>query len=206
MPRRPFLTYLLVTVNTAIFVGASLYDINHLLIAEYAVGLSRVLGGRLETVLVAGFIHGGLTHIVYNMTFLLIFGSACERLFGTFRTLTIYVAGLLLGSGFFLLLFPYARAVGASGAVFAVMAAVMLVDPRRPLHPRLPLPLGFIGVAYLLPAAFNAFETGSGIANIAHIGGAVAGGLLAYHWQPEHVSRGIWVVAGFAALLVALGL
>lgn len=206
MRSRPLLTYLLILLNTAVFVGASLYGMNHALIEQYAVSLTRLQAGRFETAILAGFLHAGPAHIAYNMVFLLIFGGACERLFGAARTLTLYLAGLLAGSGFFVVISPYARAVGASGAVFAVMAAAMLVDPRRPLHTRLPLPLGFIAVAYIIPAVLNAFDAGSGIANIAHVGGAVAGGLLAYQWKPGQGSRGIWVVLGFVVMLLVLGL
>lgn len=206
MARRPLLTYTLILTNTAVFLWAVINGVNGALIERYAFSLPRLLAGRFETVVVAGSLHAGPAHLLYNMVFLLIFGTACERAFGRLRTAAIYLSGLVAGSLFFAMLFADAKAVGASGAVFAVMAAAMLVDPRRPLHPRLPLPIGFIGVAYLIPALANAFETASGVANIAHVGGAVAGGILAYAWRPRQVARSVWVVLGFAALLFVLGL
>lgn len=202
---RARLTNGLIAVNVTVFVGSAIYGVHGSLLAVYAFSRSALLQYDIAAILVSGFLHTGIAHLLYNMLFLFLFGRAAEDEFGWWRLLALYIAGMIGGSLFFAALFPGKTAVGASGAIFGIMAAIMLVEPGKPILEDLPLPVGLLGVAYLIPAVANAFSLANNTANIAHVGGAVTGALLAFLWEPERARHGVWAVIGFALLIAALG-
>lgn len=203
--RRPTVTGTLIAVNVAVFLGAVLTGTHAALIERFGFVGALVAGGDVGRAIVSGFLHTDAAHLLYNMLFLGVFGAACEEELGPWRTVLVYAAGLFAGELFFALLFPAASAVGSSGAVFALLMAGILVEPGRPVHPRVPFPVSILGVVYLLPAAANAFSLADNVANIAHVGGAVAGGVLAFRWEPRKAREGLWVAVALALLVLALG-
>lgn len=205
MRRRPLLTLFLITVNVTVFFTGLFYGIHGQLLSQFGFSLGAAFD-RPIVLLTAAFLHSDLAHLVYNMLFLAVFGAACEEEIGTVRTGILYLAGILGGALFFSLLFPTAQAVGASGAIFALLAAAVLIAPGRPVLERVPYPIGLLGVVYLLPAAANAFSLADNVANIAHVGGAIAGAVLAFHWEPQESKRGLVAVVGFALLILGMGL
>ncbi|MFB6265621.1 MAG: rhomboid family intramembrane serine protease [Candidatus Nanohaloarchaea archaeon] len=199
-------TYLLAAVNICFFVSAAYLGLLGELVHYYGFSLANVMEGNYISLVVSGFLHTGLPHLFYNSVFLVLFGRAVEEEFGHVKTVAVYFAGMFAGEAFFAALFPTASAVGASGAVFGLMAAGTLVEPGRPVHEKfLPLPISLIGVLYLLPAVGNAFSLAGDVANIAHVGGAVAGSVLAFLWRPEQAKKGVWAVAGFTFLVIGIG-
>jgi membrane associated rhomboid family serine protease len=82
-------------------------------------------------VVTGGFLHAGFIHLLLNMYVLYIAGSILEPGIGTPRFLGIYFVGLLAGAMGALLVDPNATTVGASGAIFGLMAAVIVVARGR---------------------------------------------------------------------------
>ena len=78
----------------------------------------------------SGFLHATILHIGFNMLMLWWFGSALEGLLGRARFLTVYMVSLLAGSAGALLLSPDVPTVGASGAVFGVLGAGIVLERR----------------------------------------------------------------------------
>lgn len=207
MARDLHATDVLVAANVAVFVGGLATGRYGAIVDAYAFSVPAFLSGAWHRAVTGAFLHSGLPHLVYNMIFLGIFGRACEEEFGPWRTVAVYAAGMLSGNLFFAVLFPAESAIGASGAVFGLMAAGTLVEPGRPAHERfIPFPLALIAAAYLIPALGNAFNLGGNVANIAHVGGAAAGSLLAFAWAPDRARRGAVAVLGFTLLVLGLGL
>jgi membrane associated rhomboid family serine protease len=100
-------------------------------IGEYVLTAFGVADGRLEQLVTYGFLHADLIHIGFNMAILYQLGLALEPRLGRIRFGALYLAGLLGGAvGSLALTNPRVGAVGASGAVFALMGAT-LVLPRR---------------------------------------------------------------------------
>lgn len=146
------------------------------------------------TPLSAMFLHGSWLHLLSNMLFLWIFGDNVEDAMGHTRYVVFYLLGGLLAAlahGLFNAndLIP---AVGASGAIAAVMGAYLLLFPRATVRVvsfviiPIPLPafvlIGFWfltqlywGVASL---GVEAVGAGGGVAYFAHIGGLIAGAAL----------------------------
>ena len=117
----------------------------------------------------------GITHIAFNMIALASFGRPLEHVIGAPRLITIYVLGALGGSAgvlyasFVGLLSPNTAVFGASGAVFAVLGAVAVVQRRLGIDIRTLVVLIAInlGLGFVVP----------GIAWQAHVGGLVVGGI-----------------------------
>jgi membrane associated rhomboid family serine protease len=133
-----------------------------------------VADGEWWRIITGGFLHAGLLHIAFNMSFLYFLGSMLEPEIGRLRFGIIYFVSLLGGSFGALILDPNVASVGASGAVFGVMGAAILAMRARGIDP-MQSGLGVtlllnLGITFLIP----------GISKGGHIGGLVAGLLVGY--------------------------
>jgi membrane associated rhomboid family serine protease len=140
-----------------------------------------------------GFVHDSQNpwHLVYNMLALWFFGREVEAIMGRAEFLRFYftaivIAGLAwlvsvqIGSPLFA---PRMFLVGASGAVMAVLAVFIWYFPRQTvlLWGVLPVPAWALGVLYFVSDLQGAASGGGQVANVAHLAGAIFGGL--YAWQ-----------------------
>ena len=123
-------------------------------------------------VLTYAFVHGGLTHLLFNMLGVYMFGSDLERVWGSRRYLSYYLtcafaaalAQLVVAS----LTDAYYPTIGASGAVFGLLLAYAMLFPRRmimPLFPPIPMraPI-FVAVYGVLELVLGVTGTVSGVA------------------------------------------
>jgi membrane associated rhomboid family serine protease len=130
------------------------------------------------------FLHGGVSHILFNMLALWMFGAELERTWGTRYFLKFYfVTGI--GAGVLTVLFsllPFsashqlyqANVIGASGAIYGLLLAYALQFPNRPIYLYFVFPIpAKILVAIMGVIAFYASlsNAGGGIANATHLGG-----------------------------------
>jgi membrane associated rhomboid family serine protease len=74
------------------------------------------------------FLHGSIIHIAFNMYILWVFGTVVEQYLGTMRYLGLYFVSGLAGSAGALLVFPHTPTLGASGAIFGVLGAMMILE------------------------------------------------------------------------------
>jgi membrane associated rhomboid family serine protease len=79
----------------------------------------------------SGFLHDGLLHILFNMLFLWIIGPQLERAIGSFNFAVVYFVSLLAGSFGALLFQPGVPTLGASGALFGLLGALIVVARDR---------------------------------------------------------------------------
>jgi membrane associated rhomboid family serine protease len=134
--------------------------------------------------LTSQFLHAGVTHVLFNMLFLAIFGPEVEYETGTARFMAFYLACGVLGGLAQVSIDPnsHVPAIGASGAIAGVLGAYVVRYPVAPLFLRLPA-FVFIGLwaALQFVHGFGALATnvlserGGGTAYFAHIGGFLAG-------------------------------
>ena len=94
-----------------------------------------VAEGEWWRLVTGGFLHGGLLHIGFNGYLLYQLGMMLEPALGRSRFLAIYSAGLAGGSAGVMLLSWGAPTLGASGAVFGLMGAAMVLLRRRGINP-----------------------------------------------------------------------
>lgn len=147
----------------------------------------------------AGFLHDGLFHILVNMVSLYWVGMVLEPAIGSVNFAAVYFASLLAGSFGALLFTPLSPSVGASGAIFGIFGALIVVAYRRGI-PIWQSGLGFVLVLNLIiSVSFRGISIG------AHLGGLIAGvicGLLIVEVGERRRSR--WLaLAGCAAVAVA---
>ncbi|MGB9605805.1 MAG: rhomboid family intramembrane serine protease [Bryobacteraceae bacterium] len=129
------------------------------------------------------FLHGGLTHILFNMFTLWMFGMDLERDWGTRAFLRYYFlcgigAGLCVVAINLLWGDPYTRTLGSSGAIYGLLLAYGLLYPDRTVLFSFLFPIKakyfvlIIGAIAFL-GSFGA--AGSGVSHVAHLGGMLFG-------------------------------
>jgi len=168
--------------------------------------------GRWWTLLSAGWLHGGLLHIVFNMMAIRQIGPACSDLYGPGRTIVIYVlssvTAFLLSSfiGHWFGRIPIiggapGLTLGASGSLCGLIGAILYYGERsgsRLIRSQIgSYAIGILMMGLLLP----------GIDNMAHIGG-FAGGYLVGRWldplRPERLDHVLGAVACLGASAFAI--
>lgn len=155
----------------------------------YFLGLTPALFLERPWTLVTNlFVHGSFGHILFNMISLFFLGSFFLRILGEKAFLVTYLGGGLLGNLFYLLMGPAnAPGIGASGAVFGLGGALVLIAPRLPvmIFPiPAPIPLWAAMLFFLVISFFV-----RGIAWQAHLGGFVFGLLAGYYYRRQVSSR-----------------
>lgn len=217
----PIATYVLIGINVAMYIITSVADIvkpslnlsDHLslvVFAQYPTGeFLGVAEGEWWRVVTHGFMHAGLVHLAFNMFALYNVGGTLERMIGRGRFLATYFVSM--GGGTLLALLTTGTnrpTVGASGAIFGLFGAFLLVQLSRGL--------GFSGgitqtilVNLVITFVFREFISVGG-----HVGGLAAGaaaGVLLIGRSPKEArsrrlqeQRNVAIVAAVAlALFVA---
>ena len=164
-----------------------------------------ILAGRYWwTFLTSMFMHAGFLHLFVNMFSLLSIGALVERLLGRKRYLWFYLfSGLFAGLFFVLVSFVFqhdlsAYAVGASGALFALIGFLMMVTPNLPVFILLipvPIKMKYAAPAMLLllwiislsPVLFGGQQIPIG--NTAHLGGLLAGVFYGLYMQRKYKNK-----------------
>jgi membrane associated rhomboid family serine protease len=142
-------------------------------INDFALFGPSVADGEVYRLVTAGFLHSGLFHLLVNMYSLWILGTLLEPAVGRVRFVLIYFVSLLAGSFGALLVSPNAVTVGASGAIFGLMGAAVLVMRQRGIDPmQSGLPL-WIGINLVFSFAVPGISVGG------HVGGLIGGALAA---------------------------
>jgi len=119
--------------------------------------------------LTAGFMHDGILHIALNMLFLFMLGPMLEGAIGRLNFAAVYLASLLAGSFGALAFTPLSPSVGASGAIFGMFGALLVVARNRGID----IWRSGLGLTLIINVAFTLSVKGISIG--AHLGGLVAG-------------------------------
>lgn len=141
---------------------------------------SAVQAGQWWRLLTATFLHANLLHLLFNMIGLWTIGVLLERIFGRRSFALIYLAAALAGSVASLYFSAQTKvSVGASGAVFGVAGALLIVvyQQRRTL-PKLFNRQILSGMAAFVGYSLLLGFSKAGVDNAAHLGGLAAGVLL----------------------------
>lgn len=176
---KPLVTYVMLIIIAVMFVielfTGALDDV-YQLIALGAKYNPAIADGQLWRLLSSVFLHGDFMHILFNGYALFIWGPMTERLFGRAKMLMIFVLSGLMGS-----LASYAFspsvAVGASGAIFGLLGALLTLRWHdRNMFRRL------FGPQLIIILVFNLINgfTSSNIDNFGHLGGLAGGFLTAW--------------------------
>ena len=140
-----------------------------------------VLFTRPWTVVTYMFLHGGLTHLLFNMITLYFFGPQVEARLGERRFVTLYFLSGIAGALF--TFFSPSWIVGASGAIFGVSLAFAMFWPRAQIliWGILPVEARVLVVIMTIASIYFGLRGGGNIAHFAHLGG-YAGAFLYLRW------------------------
>jgi membrane associated rhomboid family serine protease len=201
-------TMVLIAINVLVYIvtvvqGGGLNAPGGKVFQEGALVGVLVSDGEWWRLVTAMFLHASLIHLGFNMFALYWLGSIVETAIGTWRYLLVYFAAGLAGSaGALVFSGPFAITVGASGAIFGLMGALLVLEYHSTGS--------FAGEALTL-IVLNLVITFA-IPNISiggHIGGLVAGILATFALvrlrsvRPALVAPAAVVVIGLASLVVA---
>lgn len=166
----PKATYALIAINVLAYLGTS---------SGKVAGRGELWGPGIAhaheywRLVTSGFLHAGLFHLGFNMFALYFLGRILEPAVGTKRFVAIYLVALLGGSLGALILTPDAFTVGASGAIFGLLGAAIVVARDRGIS----IADSGLGGILLINLIFS--FTISNISIGGHLGGLFAGGLAA---------------------------
>jgi len=203
--RKPYVTYGLLLINIVVFFCFFLQGTRMLIWGVIYFGAipSYIINGeRLWTVLTSMFMHADIMHLLGNMVYLWVFGDNVEDALGHVKYLVFYLLGGLVATfahiaSLFATLPSFGTvgfdipSVGASGAISAVLGAYVLFYPRAKIRTLVfyvfisivTIPalyyLGFWFIYQFMMGVFSLTGLSSGVAFWAHIGGFVAGIVLA---------------------------
>jgi membrane associated rhomboid family serine protease len=153
---------------------------------------SQVAAGRnMRGMVLSHFSHGDMGHLFFNMLTLFFFAPVVEQLMGSLELLLIYVLSGVAGTLLTLVIHsndPRYRALGASGSVSGVIFAAIVLYPGMSLYlffVPIPIPGPIFAVGYIAVSIIMARRRVGNIGHEAHIGGALAGLLLAGFISPS---------------------
>ncbi len=212
IPHVRFTMMIILLINFGIYVATALFSMNaghenafididgRTLVMFGAKFNFLITQGEWWRLVTAGFLHGGLMHILSNSIGLLLLGADVEETYGASRMLVIYFCSTV--AGFYAsALWSAAVSVGASAAVFGLLGAMIAYGLRQ--GQGLNLRSG-----YVMWAGFNlvfGVLGGGNIDNAAHIGGLAAGFGIAYLAGTESRLRSpkerLWQVASWLCIL-----
>ena len=189
MPPMPPITQALILINVAAFcidyfVGSWFTQ----LLALWPLDSGRFLPWQVATY---AFLHGGMTHLFFNMLGLWMFGAELEQVWGPKRFMQFYAASVLTAALAQLLVASLTGAqyptVGASGGLFGLLLAFGMMFPNRtiiPLFPPIPMKAKvFVALYGGLELMFGVTGSMQGVAHFAHLGGMLGGFLMIRYWQ-----------------------
>jgi membrane associated rhomboid family serine protease len=133
-----------------------------------------------STLITSGFIHGDFGHLLFNSLTLFFFGPALERRIGTEKFLALYLIGLVvssLGTVYKQRNNPDYAALGASGAILAVLFAYIVYYPTQNiyLYFALPIPAVLFAFGYMAYSWWASKNRRDNINHDAHLDGALTG-------------------------------
>ncbi|PVZ10814.1 rhomboid family intramembrane serine protease [Actinomycetospora cinnamomea] len=204
---RPVVTTTLVVVNVAVFVltalsaGSAWDNVASPLVAAAWLVPADVAAGEWWRLVTAGFLHAGPLHIAFNMIALWILGRDLELVLGRLRYGLLYGVSLLGSSTAVTLLGePFRPVLGASGAVFGLMGALVIVLRRLRLSPGPALLM--VGINVVLTFTIP------GLSVLGHLGGLATGlavaAVLVHGPARSRPAAGLLAVGGIAVVLVVL--
>ncbi|MDQ2982734.1 MAG: rhomboid family intramembrane serine protease [Actinomycetota bacterium] len=156
-----------------------------------------VANGEWWRLITSAFLHANLIHIAFNMYFLWFVGTAVEQALGRGRFLLVYVVSGLAGSAGALVWTPNSATVGASGAIFGILGAALILERQR-MYVLGGSALGLVVINLALSFLISGISIGG------HIGGLIGGGaatLALSHFGRGHAAYSRLGVAGIAGVV-----
>lgn len=152
---------------------------------NYKFWIAGIKNGEQYRFFTSAFLHANVQHLAFNMITLYFFAAYVVKDMGSTGFIAVYLAGLFAGNYLSYLLHKneyHYSAIGASGAVMAIVYSGILLEPDLSIYF---IPGYLFGVGYLFYTLYGMKVKKDNIGHDAHFGGAVAGYIvtLAYDFQ-----------------------
>jgi membrane associated rhomboid family serine protease len=183
-----------VIISVAAFSRFTLYA--QLMLSMYSV----LRGGEWWRLSSSALVHADWPHLLFNMFSLFSFGMLLEHAIGTWRFVLLYVLGGIVASFTSLVVHrdeSEYRAVGASGAVCAVIGAVTVMYPDLPLFVLVipaPIPAWVVSAAFIAYSILGSNARTDNIGHDAHLGGLLFGLGFVAAFFPAYLVEQWWYV------------
>ena len=198
-PKKPVVTYALIIINVVIFL-LSLF--NESIIQMFAVNRFFIADlGEYYRLFTGIFLHANFLHLIFNMYALYVIGMQLESFLGKGKYLAVYLLSGLGGS-MLSIFFNSGYSVGASGAIFGLMGALLYFGYHYRVY------LDSVVKSQIIPLIILNLLIGftsTGIDNWAHIGGLVAGILATMAVGVKYKSTKFEMINGVIMYLIFIG-
>lgn len=175
-PKKIVVTNVLIAINVIAFFVSFILTQGNFTVGNMlelgAMNYYYVRQGEIYRLITAGFLHGGLMHLLFNMYSLYVIGTQIENFIGKKKYLIIYFFSMICASLMSAALATNTVSVGASGAIFGLLGSLVYFGFYYRLY------LGSVLKNQIIPLIVLNLALGfmmSGIDNAAHIGGLIAG-------------------------------
>lgn len=171
----PMVTYMLIAINIICFLVPAFFSESNNVILDFCVHGPSIRYGQYYRLLTGTFLHTGIMHLAFNCYALYVLGSQLESFLGKAKYIVIYLVSAIFGSLFSMTFNGDTASIGASGAVFGLMGALLYFGYHYRVY------LGNVIKSQILPLVVINLLIGfltTGVDNAAHIGGLVGGAMI----------------------------
>jgi rhomboid protease GluP len=214
IPHARFTTSIILLINFGMFAATVLFSMrqglggdfmaldNRTLIEFGAKVREGIAIGQWWRLVTAGFLHGGIIHILMNSWVLFDLGAQVEEIYGWARMVVFYFVSTI--AGFYLsTVWSASISVGASAGIFGLIGAMIALGVRHQAHP-MGAAIRGLYVRWAMYGLILGLLPGLHIDNAAHIGGLAGGFVTAYvAGTPklvETLAERFWRVAAYASI------
>lgn len=198
-PKKPVITYALIIINVLVFI---LSVFNDSILPMFAVNRELIVNfGQYYRLITGMFLHGSILHLLFNMYALYIIGMQLESFLGKAKYLIVYLLSGI-GASMLSIFFSNSFSVGASGAIFGLMGALLYFGYHYRVY------LDSVVKSQIIPLIVLNLILGftlSGIDNWAHIGGLVSGILATMAVGVKYKSTKFEMINGIILYLIYIG-
>ena len=201
-PKKPVVTYALIIINLFVFLFPMFYGNTEQVYNLFASYGPFVKMGEYYRLLTAAFLHANIAHLIFNMYALWIIGTQLESFIGRWRYLVVYLFSAITGSLLSVIVTPDAVSVGASGAIFGLLGALLYFGYHYRVY------LGTVIKSQIIPLIVINLLLGfmvPGIDNAAHIGGLIGGALIMIGVGVKYKSSNFEKINGLIVSAIYLG-
>jgi len=218
IPQARFVTMMILLVNLSLFAATVLYDMQagrgdalsdidgRTLFQFGAKWNPAILQGQWWRLITAGFLHGGLLHILMNSWALMDVGAHVEETYGSPRLMVFYLLATILGF-FASAWWSNSLSVGASAGLFGMIGAMIAVGVRH--NTSMGSEIRGLYIRWAIYGLLIGLLPGLRVDNAAHIGGLVGGFVCAYlagepppPGGPPPLKERLWQYAAWGSLLL----
>lgn len=197
----PIITKIIMLINLVVYVLSIIYG-SDFIISRFGNNASLIQSGEYYRLITSAFVHVNIIHLLCNMYALYIIGMQIENFFGKFKYSVVYLVSALTGSLLSIMFNTNSYSIGASGAVFGLLGALLYFGYHYRVYldtviksQIIPIIILNLGIGFMIP----------GIDNACHIGGLIGGILSTMAVGVKYRSEKREIINGIIMSLIFIG-